>query len=60
MTYISSRPIEAKELPRQKSLAEAVDALSVARAAQARKFYDRKPEPHAKAVMHRMMGERDD
>jgi hypothetical protein len=60
MTYTSSRPIEAKELRRPKSLPEAVDALKRARAIQQRKFYERPIPAHAKAVMRRMMGETED
>jgi hypothetical protein len=55
--FASALPIEP-EAPQP--LARAVKALEAARAAHLRKFYERPVPANAKAVMNRIIGDRDD
>lgn len=58
MTHRSSAlPLTEAERPQRKSVPEAMDALERARRLRLAAFYLKPIPDHAKAVMHRIMGE---
>jgi hypothetical protein len=60
MTYASAQPLKPSEQPPERTLGEAVDALKAGVTRQARAFYNRPIAAGAKAVMHRILGEKPD
>lgn len=53
----SALPLTESERPQRKSVPEAMDALERARRLRLAAFYLRPIPDHAKALMHRIMGE---
>lgn len=56
---ISGLPLAESERDQEKSLGEAMDALERSRRRRLMEFYRRPIPAHAKALMHRIMGERE-